>query len=64
MKHGHLTEQRKHFVEAYYHPMRRDEIIKLEWSEVDLTGEVGFIRLSANRTKGKKQEDQSQYTLM
>ena len=39
---------------AYYHPMRRDEIIKLKWSEVDLSGEVGFIRLSANRTKGKK----------
>ena len=24
---------------AYYHPMRRDEIIKLEWSEVDLSTE-------------------------
>ncbi len=39
---------------AYYHPMRRDEIIKLEWYEFDLSGEVGFIRLPANRTKGKQ----------
>lgn len=39
---------------AYYEPMRKDEIIKLEWSEIDLKNEPGFIRLSAQRTKGKK----------
>jgi integrase len=34
---------------AYYMGMRRDEIIRLTWSEVDL--KKGFIRLPAERTK-------------
>ena len=37
---------------AYYEPMRRDEIIGLTWDEIDL--QEGFIRLTAQRTKGKK----------
>lgn len=40
---------------AYFHPMRREEILKLTWDEVDLSGSVGMIRLSSERTKGKKQ---------
>ena len=35
--------------------MRREEILKLTWDEVDLSGSVGMIRLSSERTKGKKQ---------
>ena len=42
-------------ITAFYEPMRRDEIIKLDWSEVDLKTDPGFTRLSAKRTKGKKQ---------
>jgi integrase len=34
---------------AYYMGMRKDEIVRLTWSEVDLR--KGFIRLPANRTK-------------
>ncbi len=41
-------------ITAFYEPMRKDEIIKLVWSEVDLKGNPGFIRLAAKRTKGKK----------
>jgi integrase len=41
-------------ITAFYEPMRRNEIIKLQWSEVDLKTEPGFIRLAAKRTKGKK----------
>ena len=37
---------------AYYEPMRKEEIIGLTWDEIDL--QSNFIRLSANRTKGKK----------
>ena len=37
---------------AYYEPMRKEEIIGLPWDEIDL--QSNFIRLSANRTKGKK----------
>ena len=37
---------------AYYEPMRKEEIISLTWDEIDL--QSNFIRLSANRTKGKK----------
>ena len=37
---------------AYYEPMRKEEIIGLTWVEIDL--QSNFIRLSANRTKGKK----------
>ena len=37
---------------AYYEPMRKEEIIVLTWDEIDL--QSNFIRLSANRTKGKK----------
>jgi len=36
---------------AYYLPMRRAEILKLTWDEVDL--DTGFIRLPADRTKTK-----------
>jgi integrase len=39
---------------AFYEPMRLDEIICLEWKELDFKNEPGFIRLTANRTKGKK----------
>ena len=35
---------------AYYEPMRKDEIIRLVWKEVDI--KAGFIRLEASRTKG------------
>ncbi len=35
--------------------MRREEILKLTWDEVDLSGSVGMISLSSERTKGKKQ---------
>mgnify|MGYP002525056635 CR=1 FL=1 len=35
---------------AYYEPMRKDEIIRLTWKEVDI--KAGFIRLAASRTKG------------
>ncbi len=35
---------------AYYEPMRKDEIIRLTWKEVDI--KAGFIRLEASRTKG------------
>ena len=35
---------------AYYEPMRKDEIIRLTWKEVDI--KAGFIRLEAPRTKG------------
>jgi integrase len=40
---------------AFYEPMRFDEIMKLTWSEVDLKTDLGFIRLPANRVKGKKE---------
>ena len=36
---------------AFYEPMRRSEIIDLQWSEVDLLTHPGFIRLSGRRTK-------------
>jgi len=39
---------------AFYEPMRFEEIILLKWNELDLKSEPGFIRLTANRTKGKK----------
>jgi len=35
---------------AYYEPMRKDEIIRLTWKEIDI--KAGFIRLVASRTKG------------
>jgi len=35
---------------AYYEPMRKDEIIRLTWKEIDI--KAGFIRLAASRTKG------------
>ena len=35
---------------AYYEPMRKDEIIRLTWKEIDI--KAGFIRLAAPRTKG------------
>lgn len=40
---------------AFYEPMRFEEIILLEWEEVDLKSDPGFIRLAAKRTKGKKE---------
>ena len=40
---------------AYHEPMRKMEILQLEWKEVDLTKSPGFIRLAAKRVKGKKQ---------
>jgi len=40
---------------AFYLPMRKAEILQLMWAEVDLTSTPGFIRLSAQRTKGKKE---------
>ena len=40
---------------AFYEPMRRAEILELRWDEVDLSTSPWFIRLSARRTKGKKQ---------
>ena len=36
---------------AFYQPMRLDEVIRLEWSEVDLEDGPGFIFLDAHRTK-------------
>jgi integrase len=39
---------------AFYEPMRFQEIILLKWNELDFKSEPGFIRLVANRTKGKK----------
>ena len=39
---------------AYYEPMRKEEILKLKWSEVDCSKSQWFIRLPANRTKDKK----------
>ena len=35
---------------AYYEPMRKDEIIRLTWKEIDI--KAGFIRLEAPRTIG------------
>lgn len=35
---------------AYYEPMRKGEIIRLTWKEIDI--KAGFIRLEASRTKG------------
>jgi integrase len=35
--------------------MRFEEIILLEWEEIDLKSNPGFIRLVAKRTKGKKE---------
>jgi len=40
---------------AFYEPMRFEEIILLEWEEIDLKSNPGFIRLVAKRTKGKKE---------
>ena len=39
---------------AYYEPMRKEEILKLKWSELDCSKSQWFIRLPANRTKDKK----------
>ena len=38
---------------AFYQPMRKEEIIGLTWDEVDLA--EGMIKLTARRTKGKKE---------
>jgi integrase len=40
---------------AFYEPMRFEEIILLEWKEIDFKSNPGFIRLAARRTKGKKE---------
>jgi len=40
---------------AFYEGMRYDEIMRLEWSEVDLKDGPGWIRLVKERTKGKRE---------